>query len=210
RPGVPIRLEHPEVALVHAALVHIDGHAAVFDLTSASGTWVDGKRVSLALLRGGERLRIGPIELRVKEQAADGVFGEQSELEFASGAGVRIGQLLKLQEELRIRTRQIDQREEHLESEQALLEKSRSSVERDRRALQQQAMALWKARTQFDVERSLHSGAGSATVGGSLSLPAPPIIEAANSSELAQDQPPRVLRVAEPGGLGWTDPRRPA
>lgn len=61
--GVAVRLEHQAVSAAHALLFGLDGHTALFDLASESGTFRNGQSVSLARIDLGDRLQIGPFEL---------------------------------------------------------------------------------------------------------------------------------------------------
>ncbi len=70
RPGVAIRLDHPEVSAVHAAVARIGESMAVFDLGSVWGTWVNHRRETAAFLRAGDVLAVGPFEMVVACVAA--------------------------------------------------------------------------------------------------------------------------------------------
>ena len=65
RQACRVVLDTPDVSLAHALLLAIDGHPAVYDLGSRSGTYVNSERVTLAWLCGGDRLCIGGEELTV-------------------------------------------------------------------------------------------------------------------------------------------------
>ena len=61
-----LRLAHPSVARLHAAL-ELDGpgHATLMDLGSPGGSYVNGEPVTRAALRSGDRVRFGAVELIV-------------------------------------------------------------------------------------------------------------------------------------------------
>ena len=59
-------VDTPDVSLAHALLFLYDGCPALFDLSSRSGTILNGQRISLAWLRDGDKLDIGGQELRVE------------------------------------------------------------------------------------------------------------------------------------------------
>ena len=56
------------VSRIHCRLTAGDGTLEVQDLSSTNGTFVNGKRVDRAQIGSGDRLRIGPIELKVEKQ----------------------------------------------------------------------------------------------------------------------------------------------
>lgn len=58
-------LEDPSVSRQHLELeVTLSGQVSLRDLASGNGSFVDGRRVTKATLRGGERLHLGGVELR--------------------------------------------------------------------------------------------------------------------------------------------------
>ena len=65
------------VSRVHCRLTSLpDGGLEVRDLESTNGTFLNGKRVGAARLADGDRLRVGRVELLVKQEqdaAADAV-----------------------------------------------------------------------------------------------------------------------------------------
>lgn len=65
QPDTAIHLEHPDVSLAHAVFFYFGQTAAVCDLASRTGTWVNGKREPLAFLKAGDRVRIGPFESEI-------------------------------------------------------------------------------------------------------------------------------------------------
>ena len=141
RPCVSIQLDHPDVSLVHAAVVCIGAQLAVFDLCSATGTWVNRRRETLAGLNPGDRLKVGPFEMVVAGASliapdSAGTASDDPSLD------VCVDRLLKLQEELKTRAQELDHREAELERDRAAVEAARAAVERDRRALEQGAATL--------------------------------------------------------------------
>ena len=63
-----VRLTDTGVSRQHAELVAQDGGVEVHDLGSTNGTWVNGKRVSTATLRDGDRVTVGTTELVVRTE----------------------------------------------------------------------------------------------------------------------------------------------
>jgi len=61
-----VRVDHPTVSRSHALLYHSgeEGGWILEDRGSANGTAVDGVMVTRALLAGGERVRVGDVEMR--------------------------------------------------------------------------------------------------------------------------------------------------
>jgi pSer/pThr/pTyr-binding forkhead associated (FHA) protein len=57
------------VSRLHCRLTATRDQLEVMDLASTNGTYVNGKRVTIALLAAGDRLRIGRVELKVTRQA---------------------------------------------------------------------------------------------------------------------------------------------
>jgi pSer/pThr/pTyr-binding forkhead associated (FHA) protein len=56
------------VSRLHCRLTAGDDKIEVHDLTSTNGTFVNGKRVEQAEIAGGDRLRVGRIELTVERE----------------------------------------------------------------------------------------------------------------------------------------------
>jgi pSer/pThr/pTyr-binding forkhead associated (FHA) protein len=59
------------VSRLHCRLTAGDEILEVQDLASTNGTFVNGKRVLRAQIAGGDRLRVGRIELTVEREAAE-------------------------------------------------------------------------------------------------------------------------------------------
>lgn len=67
-PGNDIILRDPKVSRHHAEIVFERGFFVVHDLTSANGTYVNGKRIRVAPLTHGARLRLGNTYGRFSEE----------------------------------------------------------------------------------------------------------------------------------------------
>ncbi len=63
----------------HAELTPADGRLRLRDLSSTHGTYVDGRRVEVALLEGGEEIRIGDVVIEVWRQRPDAPAAAQEE-----------------------------------------------------------------------------------------------------------------------------------
>ena len=59
------------VSRLHCRITATDDALEVVDLSSTNGTFVNDRRVERALIRSGDRLRVGRIELKV-ERKKDG------------------------------------------------------------------------------------------------------------------------------------------
>ena len=60
------------VSRFHCSLSVADGELAVENLSRSNGTFVNGSRIERAVLKAGDRLRVGRIELVVSPGHADG------------------------------------------------------------------------------------------------------------------------------------------
>jgi pSer/pThr/pTyr-binding forkhead associated (FHA) protein len=78
-PGNDIILRDPKVSRHHAEIVFERGFFVLHDLTSANGTYVNGKRVRVAPLTHGAKLRLGN---------SYGRFSEELPTEADSAAGI--------------------------------------------------------------------------------------------------------------------------
>ena len=67
-PGNDIILRDPKVSRHHAEIVFERGFFVVHDLASANGTYVNGKRVRVAPLTHGAKLRMGNTHGRFSEE----------------------------------------------------------------------------------------------------------------------------------------------
>jgi pSer/pThr/pTyr-binding forkhead associated (FHA) protein len=54
------------VSRIHCRLIADDEQVEVVDLSSTNGTFVNGERVERARVSGGDRLRIGRVELAIR------------------------------------------------------------------------------------------------------------------------------------------------
>ncbi len=69
-PGVPVRVIHPTVSLVHAELRRKVEGLELADLSSRNGTFVNGKRVSgTELIQDGDLLQFGAAAFRLRHQS---------------------------------------------------------------------------------------------------------------------------------------------
>jgi pSer/pThr/pTyr-binding forkhead associated (FHA) protein len=64
--GADVRLAHPEVSRRHCRLVFEQGVWRVYDLNSLNGVFINDARLAAAPLYTGDRLRIGPVILRIE------------------------------------------------------------------------------------------------------------------------------------------------
>jgi pSer/pThr/pTyr-binding forkhead associated (FHA) protein/outer membrane protein OmpA-like peptidoglycan-associated protein len=69
-----IVLDDPLVSSQHAQLVFRDGGASVADLNSTNGTWIDGARISAAVLLEGQTLTVGPFALSIRFESGDSII----------------------------------------------------------------------------------------------------------------------------------------
>ncbi|MGB0716137.1 MAG: FHA domain-containing protein, partial [Phycisphaerae bacterium] len=70
----PICLTHEKLSLRHAVLFPANGSVGVFDTGSSHGVWLNGERVSFALVGERDRLLIGPFTLRIVHIKPHDVF----------------------------------------------------------------------------------------------------------------------------------------
>jgi pSer/pThr/pTyr-binding forkhead associated (FHA) protein len=66
-PASDIQLEDPSVSRRHAVIAHRDGRAVLLDDRSLNGIYVNGQRVSEAVLHDGDWIAIGHVSLRYVE-----------------------------------------------------------------------------------------------------------------------------------------------
>src|SRR5512141_1305273 len=84
-PGNDIILRDPKVSRHHAEIVFERGFFVLHDLASANGSYVNGKRVRVAPLTHGARVRLGNSEGRFSEElptendAAEGAYSAPAE-----------------------------------------------------------------------------------------------------------------------------------
>jgi len=58
-PRAALKVTGDDVSRVHARLSLVDDEMALIDLRSSNGTWVNDERVEMAILREGDRVRLG-------------------------------------------------------------------------------------------------------------------------------------------------------
>jgi pSer/pThr/pTyr-binding forkhead associated (FHA) protein len=63
--GAEFMLDAPLVSRLHCQVSATDEALEVKDLDSTNGTFVNGRRVTSARLREGDRLKVGRVELKV-------------------------------------------------------------------------------------------------------------------------------------------------
>src|ERR1700674_1541640 len=93
-PGHDIILRDPKVSRHHAEIVFERGFFVLHDLASANGTYVNGKRVRVAPLTHGAKLRMGNTygrfseELPTEADAGEGMSADIDPLATAEHEGV--------------------------------------------------------------------------------------------------------------------------
>ena len=68
--GADFVVEAPLVSRLHCRLDAGDETIEVLDLSSTNGTYVNGKRITRASVKAGDRLRVGRVELSVERAGA--------------------------------------------------------------------------------------------------------------------------------------------
>jgi len=79
-----LTIGHARVSRQHCQLVERNGFVVVKDLGSLNGTFVDGDRVTEAVIKPGERLTVGPLTFQVEYEApveAAEVAGDDGDLD---------------------------------------------------------------------------------------------------------------------------------
>ncbi len=84
-PGNDIILRDPKVSRHHAEIVFERGFFVLHDLASANGSYVNGKRVRVAPLTHGARVRLGNSEGHFSEELP--TENDTGERQFPEGAG---------------------------------------------------------------------------------------------------------------------------
>jgi len=64
-------VEAPLVSRVHCRLTAGAAELEVLDLDSTNGTFVNGERIDRALLKSGDRLGVGRVELTIEKSAKE-------------------------------------------------------------------------------------------------------------------------------------------
>ena len=152
-PGAAVRLDHPDVSLVHAAVFSVGGQLSVIDLDSRTGLGVNGESRTLSTLQAGDSLRVGPFDLLLS-QLSERSGAAHMMLEVTQAAGVDRGEMLeRLREELVRRGAELEQKSAGLDRDQRAVEAARLSIEKDRTALVRQAAALHEAESGLEARR---------------------------------------------------------
>jgi hypothetical protein len=68
-PGANFQINHPSVSGSHCQITVEAAGAAIKDLGSTNGTWIDGRRIQEQPLRPGQSLRLGQVDLVFDPQA---------------------------------------------------------------------------------------------------------------------------------------------
>lgn len=66
--GAEFTVEAPLISRLHCQLTAGAAELEVVDLDSTNGTFVNGRRVTRAVLKDGDRLGVGPVEFRIEKQ----------------------------------------------------------------------------------------------------------------------------------------------
>jgi pSer/pThr/pTyr-binding forkhead associated (FHA) protein len=156
-PGAAIRLDHPEVSLVHAAIIGVGSQLAVVDLDSRTGLMVNGQACAFSPLSAGDRLRIGPFEIGLGKPAGAAAETKaapvKTELPVGAASLAPNVALESLREELGHRACELEQKAARLERDQRAIEAARLSLEKERSALLRQAGALREMETALEARR---------------------------------------------------------
>ena len=67
-----IPIPDTKVSRIHAEIRPWDGDYAIKDLKSRNGTFVNGVRIDVAVLKAGDVIRIGPLEFQVEKEPEKG------------------------------------------------------------------------------------------------------------------------------------------
>jgi pSer/pThr/pTyr-binding forkhead associated (FHA) protein len=71
-PDAGLRLEGEKVSRHHAEIRYWDGDYVMKDLHATNGTFVNDRRVEVAVIRPGDRVRIGEFQIQVEARAGKG------------------------------------------------------------------------------------------------------------------------------------------
>jgi hypothetical protein len=159
-PGCEIRLNGDDVNPLHCAILQTPGGLVLRDLESASGSFVNGQRVTTCLLADGDTLTVGSFEFRVRWQAAGGSVplpesaSRQAEAEArrVQVAAVAAQQAALFEEEARLQQRRaaLEKQEEQLA---AHLEERRRTLVAAQEEVRREQAQLHRERAQFEQER---------------------------------------------------------
>jgi|CXWL01.1.fsa_nt_gi pSer/pThr/pTyr-binding forkhead associated (FHA) protein/uncharacterized coiled-coil protein SlyX len=70
-----VRLDHNDVSARHALLFRFGREAAIYDLGSRAGIWVNGQRREVSVVADGDRVTVGPFGLQLEIQQRAGALG---------------------------------------------------------------------------------------------------------------------------------------
>jgi pSer/pThr/pTyr-binding forkhead associated (FHA) protein len=143
---------NPDVSLVHAIVFPLSGERVVCDLGSRSGTFVNGRRVHLAWLRAGDKLRItdeiltlpaaprpGLADTAFQREHHDLARQDQSAMEHLLRAVV--DDLSATRHKMQLRENEVARREAELDARAAMLSTSERQLEQSRADLAAQLAA---------------------------------------------------------------------
>lgn len=68
-----IPIPDPKVSRIHAEIRPWDGDFVIKDLKSRNGTFLNGTRMDVAVLKSGDVIRVGPVEFQVGREPEKGV-----------------------------------------------------------------------------------------------------------------------------------------
>ncbi len=71
-PEAGLRLEGEKVSRQHAEIRYWDGEYVLKDLHSTNGTFVNDRRIEVAVIRPGDRIRIGEFQIQAEARAGKG------------------------------------------------------------------------------------------------------------------------------------------
>jgi EAL domain-containing protein (putative c-di-GMP-specific phosphodiesterase class I) len=96
-PGVPVRVPHPTVSLVHAELRRKGEALELADLSSRNGTFVNGNRVAAPqIVRGDDLLQFGAAVFRLQNQPPQQTLNITCESEGMGDLALALAQFEKL------------------------------------------------------------------------------------------------------------------
>lgn len=71
-PEADLLVADPKVSRIHAEIKPWDGDFVIKDLHSRNGTFVNGVRADVAVLKSGDVVRVGPVEYQVGREPEKG------------------------------------------------------------------------------------------------------------------------------------------
>ncbi len=160
-PSCDVRLSLDGISPLHCVIIQANGELILRDLESATGTFVNGQKVTSHTLRNGDQLAIGPFQIQV--QIPEGALAGPTELEKESQAvaalevssrekvalriqvaAVAAQQAALTEAECRLHQRQTTLEQQqvqlatHLEEKRTRLSEMQNQVQAARQALQQE------------------------------------------------------------------------